>query len=135
MKELDRIVGHGNLIIKIVVDQIYAKYQHESLDLKHPRGGGGKFVTRTLFTEYRGIYRGLARDALRPRGLVSAATVGAEKLSKGVYKNAPHEFNDLRNSGHPTVKDAGRIVYDRPPVVKRLTQSQLKAKDRARGRR
>jgi hypothetical protein len=132
--KLDRIVGHGTLEIKCVVDQVYAKYQHESLDLRHPRGGGGKFLTRTLFAEYRGIYRGLARDALRPRGLVSAAIVGSEKLSKGVYKNAPHEFNDLRNSGHPTVKDAGRFVYNRPPVVKRLSKSQLKAKDRARGK-
>lgn len=132
--ELARFVGTGNLEIKVVVDQVYAKYQHESLDLRHPHGGGGKFLTKALMQEYRGICRGFARDALRPRGLISAATVGSEKISKGVYKNAPHEFNDLRNSAHPTVKDRGRIVYDRAPVVRRLTKAQLKAKDRARGK-
>lgn len=135
LRRLAKIVGDKNLEGKVVVDQIYAKYQHESLDLKHPHGGGGKFLTKALFQNYRSAMRGMARDAYRPYGLNSAMIVGMEKVAKGVYQNAPHEFNDLRNSAAPSVKDRGRFIYNRPPVVKRLTQSQLKAKDRARGRR
>lgn len=131
--ELRDIVGTGKLALKVVVDQAYAKFQHESPDLHHPHGGGYKYLTKALVQEHRGIYRGLARDAYRRRGLVSAMTVGAEKVAKGVYKNTPRLFSDLRNSAAPSVKDRGRFVYQRPPVVKRLSQSQLKAKDRARG--
>lgn len=131
--ELRDIVGTGNLEGKVVVDQVYAQFQHESPDLAHPRGGGMKFLTRALVREYRGVFRGLARDAYRRRGLVSAMTVGVEKISKGVYRNTPVMFHDLRNSAAPSVKDRGRYVYRRPPVVKRLSKSQRKAKDRARG--
>lgn len=135
LRELSNIVGDKKIELKVVVNQAYAKFQHESLDLKHPHGGGGKFLTRALFSEYRSVMRGVARDAYRRYGIVSAMTVGSERIARGVYQNAPHEFNDLRNSAAPSVKDRGRFVYNRPPVVKRLTQSQLKAKDRARGRR
>jgi hypothetical protein len=134
-QRLLKIVGDKKLEGKVVVDQVYAKFQHESLDLKHPHGGGGKFLTRALFKEHRGIMRGLARDAYQVYGLNSAMIVGMERVVRGVYQNAPHEFNDLRNSGAPSVKDRGRFIYNRPPVVKRLTKSQLRAKDRARGRR
>lgn len=132
-KELLKNVGDKKLEGKVVVDQVYAKFQHESLDLKHPRGGGGKFLTRALISNYRGIFRGLARDAYRPLGLNSAMITGMEKIARGVYQNAPHEMNDLRNSAAPSVKDRGRFIYNRPAVRKRLSKSQLKAKDRARG--
>lgn len=132
--QLARDVGTGDLEIKVVVNQIYAQNQHENLSFRHG-GGGPKFLTRALFGSYNSIMRGFARDAFRPRGLVSAAITGSEKIASGVVKYAPHEFNDLRQSAAPSVKDRGRFVYNRPPVVKRLTQQQLKAKDRARGRR
>lgn len=133
--KLERDVGRTKLQIKVVVDQIYAQNQHETLYFRHSSGGGPKFLTRALLGESRSIMRGFARDVYRPRGLVSAAIAGSERISKGVYKHAPHEFNDLRNSAAPSVKDGGRIVYQRPPVIKRLTKTQLRAKDRARGRK
>lgn len=133
--KLIRDVGTTTLEIKVVVNQAYAQNQHETLYFAHPSGGGPKFLTRALVQSHRSIMRGMARDALRPRGLVSAAIVGAEKISKGVYQNAPHEFNDLRNSAHPTVREGSRKVYDRAPIVKRLTKTQLRAKDRARGKK
>lgn len=134
-RELLSIVGDNTIEGKVVVDQVYAKFQHESLDLAHPHGGGAKFLTKSLMQSYRSVYRGLARDAYRRYGLVSAMSQGMEQIAKGVYQNAPHEFNYLRNSASPRVKDRGRIVYNRPPVVKRLSKAQLRAKDRARGRR
>lgn len=133
-QELLKIVGDKNLEGKVVVNQIYAQNQHETLYFRHPSGGGPKFLTRALFQNHQSIMRGLARDALRRYGLNSAMIVGMEKVSRGVYQNAPHEFNDLRNSAAPSVKDRGRFIYNRPPVVKRLTKAQLRAKDRARGR-
>lgn len=132
--QLLRDVGRTKLEIKVVVDQVYAQDQHETLYYAHPKGGGPKFLTRSLLQSVRPIMRGFARDALRPRGLVSAAIVGSEKIAKGVQKNAPHEFNDLRNSAAPSVKDGGRFVYKRAPIVKRMTRAQLNAKDRARGK-
>lgn len=128
-----KIVGDKELEGKLVVDQIYAKFQHESLDLHHS-SGGAKFLTKALLSEYRSVFRGLARDAYRPLGLNSAMAAGMERVNKAMSKNAPRLYQDLRNSGAPSVKDRGRFVYKRPPVVKRLSKSQLKAKDRARGR-
>lgn len=123
----------GKLEGKVVVDQIYAQNQHENLSFKHP-GGGPKFLTKALFQEMNKTMQGLANNF--PEGNQNAAMAqGMERVVKGVYKNAPREFQDLRNSGAPSVKERGRFVYNRPPIIKRLTKQQLKAKDRARGRR
>jgi hypothetical protein len=128
-----KIVGDKEMEGKLVVDQVYAKFQHESLDLQHPTGGA-KFLTKALLTEYRSVFRGLARDAYRPLGLASAMAAGMERVNKTMSKNAPRMHRDLRNSGAPSVKDRGRFVYKRAPVVPRLSKSQLKARDRARGK-
>lgn len=133
MDELRKLVGGGKLQGKVIVDQIYAQNQHENLSFKHT-GGGAKFLTIALVQNRNNIMRNLSRACLHGK-MEEAMAKGMENVVKGVQARAPHEFNDLRNSGHPIVKSAGRIVYDRPPVVKRLTKNQLKAKDRARGDR
>ncbi len=56
----------------------------------------------------------------------------AEHLSGEVARLAPVEFGDLRGSGHPVVTDDGETIYDRPPLVGRLSKEELKAKDKAR---
>lgn len=56
----------------------------------------------------------------------------AEDLSGKVYDLAPHEFGDLRASGHPSVIDEGAVVYDRAPHVHRLSEEELKAKSHLR---
>jgi hypothetical protein len=122
----------GKLQGKVIVDQVYAQNQHENLSFRHP-GGGPKFLTKALFQDYNKTMQSLANNF--PEGDQNAAMAqGMERVVKGVHKNAPHEFNDLRNSGAPSVKERGRFTYQRPPAVRRLTKSQLKAKDRARGR-
>lgn len=133
IEDLKRLVGDKKLEGKVVVNQIYAQFQHETLSLRHPHGGGGKFLTKSLVQNRTNILQDLARNTLNGR-LNQAMAKGMENVTKGVYHNAPHEFNDLRNSGHPTVKDRGRFVYNRPPMVKRLSKNQLRAKDRARGK-
>lgn len=122
----------GTLQGKVVVDQIYAQNQHENLSFKHP-GGGPKFLTKALFQQMNKTMQSLANNF--PSGNQNQAMAqGMERVSKGVYNNAPREFQDLRNSGAPSVKERGKYTYRRDPVVRRLTKAQLKAKDRARGR-
>ena len=48
----------------------------------------------------------------------------------GVASHAPVEFGDLRDSGHPSVTEDGRTVYDREPRQGRLSPEELKAKYR-----
>lgn len=55
-----------------------------------------------------------------------------EDLSGQVFDHAPVEFFDLRASGHPQVRRAGAVVYDRPPMQARLTEAQLRAKGKLR---
>lgn len=49
-----------------------------------------------------------------------------------VYDHAPVEFGDLRESGHPTVTDEGHTTYDRPPLVPRLSEAELREKNQLR---
>lgn len=135
IEDLKRMVGGpSKLEGKVVADQVYAQYQHETLDLSHPRGGGSKFLTKSLVQNRDNILRNLARNVLDGK-VESAMATGMENVATAMYKNAPHEFHDLRNSAHPTVKSGGRFVYNRPPNVRRLTKTQRRAKDRARGRK
>lgn len=133
IEDLKRLVGRGKLEGKVIVNQAYAQNQHENLSFRHT-GGGPKFLTKSLVQNRNNILQGIAKVVLQGRA-EEAMAKGMENVVKGVQNNAPHEFNDLRNSGHPIVKSSGRIVYDRAPLVKRLTKNQLKAKDRARGDR
>ena len=47
-----------------------------------------------------------------------------------VASHAPLEYGDLRDSGHPSVTEAGATVYDREPRQGRLSPEELKAKYR-----
>jgi hypothetical protein len=128
--DLRRRVGSGKLAGTVEVDQVYAKYQHERMDLHHPRGGGPKFLERPLMSGYRDYLGDYARTVLADGGQ-PAMKRSAEHLSDQVELMAPVEFSDLRRSGHPTVTAGGRTVYDRPPKQRRLTEEELKVKSRA----
>lgn len=49
MRENTRVerTAHG---YRIVVDTLYAAYQHENLHARHPRGGGSKFLEHAATT-------------------------------------------------------------------------------------
>lgn len=131
LDELAGMVGDGTLRGAVEVDQVYAQYQHEGLDLRHPRGGQAKYLEQPLYAHHRDYVQALADNVLRG-SLVAAMEDNMEDLAGEVYDLAPREFHDLRASGHPTVSSGGTIVYDRPPMVARLTVAQLKAKDQLR---
>jgi hypothetical protein len=129
--ELRRMTGapeklHG----QVEVNQVYAHYQHEHLEFHHPRGGQARFLQAPLlehFSRYLGDY---ARTVLSDGGQ-DAMRRSVEHLSDQVETQAPREWGDLRKSGHPEVHQAGRVVYDRPPKVHRLTAEELRVKSRA----
>jgi hypothetical protein len=128
--ELRKRVGSEKITATVTVDQVYAHYQHERMDLHHPRGGGPKFLERPLTGRYRDYLGDYAKTVLGDGGQ-PAMRRSAEHLSDQVEVTAPAEFGDLRRSGHPTVTAGGRTLYDRPPKQHRLTAGELRVKSRA----
>ena len=131
MAELAESVGEGVLRGSVEVDQVYARYQHEGLDLRHPQGGQAKYLESPLYEKHRDYYQRLAEHVL-DGGLSQAMIENVESLSLEVYDKAPFEFGDLKASGHPTVTRDGAILYDRAPMQARLTDQQLRAKHKLR---
>ncbi len=116
----------------VVVDQVYAQIQHEALEFKHPHGGRAKYLGGPLLENYQKYVQHLA-DATLDGDLKDAMIRNMEHLStEGVYENAPVEFADLKASGHPIVEVDGMAVYDRAPMVHRLTEEELRAKNHLR---
>lgn len=121
----------GTLRGSVEVDQVYAHFQHERLDLKHPRGGMARFLAAGLEAHYRDYLEALARGFLDD-GAREAMRQSMEHLSNEVFLLAPREFQDLRRSGHPQTEQGGMTVYDRPPLVGRLSREDLRLKSRLR---
>jgi hypothetical protein len=128
--ELRHMVGSGKLVGAVTCDQRYAHFQHERMDLHHPRGGTAKYLQRPLMTHYRDYIGDYAKTVLDDGGQ-AAMRRSMEHLSDEVEVTAPREWGDLRKSGHPKVAQDGRTLYDRPPKAARLTAQELKAKSRA----
>ena len=123
--------GSGRLRGSVTIDQVYAHYQHERLDLHHPRGGGPKYLEWPLFRHYPTWLHNMA-DSYFEDGGERAMSYAMEDLSDLAEYAAPWEFGDLIHSGHPQVQRGLRDVYDRPPKRHRLTPAELRAKSRRR---
>jgi hypothetical protein len=131
--ELRQTVGHRRMSGSVVVDQVYAHYQHEHLDFRHPRGGKARYLADPLMDGYRrylDYYAGTVLADGGVRGMIHAV----EDLAGigGVYTSAPREFEDLRKSGHPRVTHDDRVIYDRSPWQHRLSEAELQVKSRIR---
>lgn len=127
---LRKMIGEGTIEGTVTVDQIYAHYQHERVELHHPRGGRAKYLQIPLMRHFRDYISDYARNVLRDGGQ-EAIKRSMEHLSDQVEIEAPREWGDLLRSGHPEVKQGGRHLYDRQPKVHRLTQAELRIKSRA----
>lgn len=127
-------VGVGWLTGKLVIDQVYAKYQHERLDLVHPRGGGAKYLENPLNANHGDYLRRVANSFL---GGDPAQTMAdcMESLNTAMAASAPVELSNLRKSGNPRVFDNGRQVYNRPPWQRRMSEQELRAARRGQRRR
>jgi hypothetical protein len=128
---LRTLTGRGQRLTgTCTVDQVYAHFQSERLDLHHPRGGGPKFLERPLMQHYRDYLDDYAKTVLHDGGQ-PAMKRSVEHLSDAVETTAPREWGDLLKSGHPSVEQGGRTIYDRAPKAARLSKEELKAKSRA----
>ena len=123
--------GTGLLEGSVTVDQVYAHYQHERLDLHHPRGGEAKYLERPLFEQFTYYLTEIAAGILDDGGERAMAR-SMEHLSDAAELRTPWEWGDLMHSGHPQVTRGLRDVYDRPPKRHRLTEAELRAKNRLR---
>lgn len=132
IEQLRQMTGsrEGPLRGRVVVDQVYAHYQHEHLEFHHPRGGIAKFLERPFMDNYRDYLAAYARTVLKNGGH-AAMRSAMEDLSDRVETTAPREWGDLLKSGHPQVRLGERVIYDRPPKVHRLTKEELRVKSRA----
>jgi hypothetical protein len=129
--ELRRKVGDGERLTgSVVCDQRYSAFQHEHSELHHPRGGGPFFLRKPLFDHYREYLDDYAKTVLHDGGQ-PAMKRSMEHLSDRVELTAPREWGDLLKSGHPSVEQGGRTIYDRAPKAGRLSKEELRAKSRA----
>jgi hypothetical protein len=128
LREYEQRAGMPDKITaKVVVDQVYAHYQHEGTELHHPRGGQAFYLSLPLMENFQGYLRDYART-LETDGGQGAMRRAAEHLSDQVAVHAPVLDGDLRESGHPSVSQGERTVYDRAPIRPRLTEEELRAK-------
>lgn len=130
--DIKKQVGTGHLVGKLIVDQIYAKYQHEGADFFHPDGGKPFYLRDPLFAHAFQYMQKLGSSAITDYGSDFVHTMAdcMEDLNKEVIVQAPKEFLDLQDSGHPIVVDNGHVTYDRAPVVGRLSEEELRVKAR-----
>ena len=128
--ELDKLVGSGPLDMRVVVDQIYARYQHEGLHFRHPRGGRARYLGGPLMEQHRAYLAVLAGGVTSGRPLVTYADRVATALAGQVRTQAPIEYNYLRRSAAATVTDRGAVVYHRPADQPRLSEAQLRLRNR-----
>lgn len=124
--------GIGYLVSgRVIVDQVYAHYQHERLDLRHPHGGHARYLAVPLFTRFRKYCKDYA-DSFSKGAALDSLKRSMEDLSDQVEWHAPLEFGDLSRSGHPMVLLDQVVHYDRPPKQHRLSKSELRIKNRLR---
>lgn len=127
--ELSEFVGDGELTGELIVDQVYAKIQHENLAYDHENGGQAKYLETPLYLSVD-EYMSILAASLLTDGIRIGMAQCMEDLASKVEVFAPVEFGDLRRSGHPLVYDKGELVYDRPPHQHRLSEAELRAKAR-----
>jgi hypothetical protein len=125
---LKAMVGTGDLTGKVVVDQAYARAQHENLDWNHPRGGQALYLSQPLLENYPRYLQAFA-DHLLEDGGESSLAESMEDLAEegGVATRAPVLYANLRASGAPSVTSDGVTVYSRPPRQHRLSEEELRA--------
>lgn len=163
MDDLSASVGHGMLQGDVEFNQVYARYGAGGLgDLgdgsgdtgvisptemsygpepnrkpgdtfDHPRGGEFDYLGRSL-TDMGPGFPNRVKDAIEGEQPLDDLMIRmVEELSTEAEIRAPREFGILNASAHPTVKSDGSTIYDRPPVIPRLTQPELDALKAAAG--
>lgn len=120
MAYLEREVGWGSIQAKCVVNQPYAQNQHQTDHFRHTNGRS-HYLGGPLLEHSFELLEGLAREAITPLGTnIHGEMVDiAEWMARAVLENAPKDTGRLSLSGHPSVRDGFRLIYDRPPLAAR----------------
>lgn len=134
LRALAEHIGVGDLVGHVVVDQVYAHYQHAHPQFKHPRGGQAFYLEDPLY-EHTGSYmQAVADDMLDlDKNLIDSVFDQMKDLVDQVKVRAPVLFFNLHRSGAPSVTDKGATVRSQPPEQRRLSEQELKALSKARG--
>ncbi len=132
---LQGVVGDGVLSGKVVVNQVYARAQHESNWVTGPmagvqirtyhRGGGPKYLEAPLFSGLDQFLRHIAK-ALLDEGPQGAMEDVVDHLIDEVARLAPVWLDDLRHSASGEVTSDGRVVYNKPSPRPRLSREEIK---------
>jgi hypothetical protein len=131
--EILDMVGDGKLSGTLTIDQVYAKYQHERLDLHHPRGGKARYLADPFVENYRLYLQRIADHVLEPDGMVDAMADVLDSLSSASARETPVEFYNLARSHGVVVRDRGAIARQRRPAQGRLSKDELR--EQRKGRR
>lgn len=126
-ERLEERVGHGVLEGSVTVDQVYALYQHEGADFKHPRGGEAFYLRRPLLEGQDSMLGAFSAVFETDATCVGVMVLNMEDLADAIPIRAPVEFVVLRQSAAPMVVDNGEVAYYRSAPMPRLTQEQLNA--------
>jgi hypothetical protein len=125
--ELIQEVGEGQIIGHVEFNQAYAQIQHQNTRYRHPRGGEAFYLHNALEDGADVYWQMVSDTVLSGSGPTSGMISAVETLSITSASLAPIMWGNLRLSPHPWVTHNGTTVYDRPPVMPRLTDEELDA--------
>jgi hypothetical protein len=110
-------VGGEFLVGTVEVDQIYAQYQHEGLDLNHPRGGQAKYLTVPLVHNRNAFLTQVAKTVLDDGGVrgmciamehLAGGTSHSNTAIRGLAGGALGALSRLTDTGGtPTIGESG----------------------------
>lgn len=136
---LSDLVGHGDLVGSVKVDQVYAAVQHEGYWVSGPMAGHSihrghlKYLEGPLLAHVDQYMTEIA-DRLLEQGPDQAMEANMRNLVTLVLINAPVELDNLRRSASGKVTSDGAVVWDQPAEVPRLSSGELRAERSGHGK-
>ena len=123
LEHLIQAIGDGDIVAQLDVDQPYAQNQHQTDGFQHPHGGRAHYLGGPLKDQSSELVRIMADSLITKTGsnIIEGMIRVSEKMNGMVEDNAPILDHILRYSGHPSVIDNDKVIYDRPPKEARRT--------------
>lgn len=128
-EELSRRVGHGRIEASVKIDQIYAEYQHNIPELRHPTGGKAFFLTDALIGNFPRWYQQIANHLYSPLGVNHWMIRISDNFASQTKRRMPYFLGDLSRSTQPRVKQGGAFIYE-GSAKGRMSKNTLRAKAR-----
>ncbi len=135
MEFAKELAGHGPLMGKLSVNQVYAHYQDSGVGprgkpagaFNHPRGGIAGYLSGTLLRD-RNEYLGELATFLETESTLDEKMGDVvQTLQRQVFELAPREYWILRSSATGEVYRSGFRVRFYPAAMPRMSQAELNA--------